>query len=1124
MNIKKYLSLAGLLFPMGMMAQTDSLLCDFETAESYAKVGVYDTWEHSPFRDNRLKGNAKVTANPYTEVDDILGFAPNKSAKVLGAQRSRFGSNTFGAMVTLKKPFELKNKVRYVHVKIWTPSDSRVMLIGLGRRTDRPWQPTTTEQFWQTSTAKVQPGKWCDAVFPVSGANGIEIHNLLVVPDLKSTHDLKQDFLFYVDDIIIDDNSTPRFSSVYYGINFDEDQSIKNNDRLLNSVTFKPASQAEATVVPVNQGVTRKLYNKVLDQVLTAKPGEKVQVGFNWKGNAMSGYFYLDTNQNGRFDVAVDGEQVKPGSEVLSYSHFKGKNSAGQSANAGLNMPEFTVPDTLKPGVYRVRYKVDWDCVDPGGNTAADNTIYNNRGAFADMRLVVYTDNQQVTVKRGTRPNGGGLNGDVLKVDGSDFAQEKIPFGKDYKVRLRPAPNFKFSHMIINHGNLASTDSLVFDTPQYMEHMAVARELDADSCYTIPAKYIDGDVELIPFFKSTDGQVQGKDYPINFSEDLAISRTDRRLNRVKFTATKGGTSTLVVPHSGKELVFRNLTGEEVSAVPGDEIATEITYQGGPMHAYLYLDLDQDGHFDYTLNADGTPSPSGELFAYSFFNNKNSQGASVQPSAGLAVPNFTLPKNLRYGNYRARLKVDWANIDPAGQWTEGGKENQIEANGGYVVDFILNVHPETSKLDIRTTNGSIVGKSNKGLPTEVPYGRALNTLLVPAADGYKPGKLTVRHGHNLDGAQYIHGNRQWSEYTTNDTKVHIVKADSVNGEVRMTVDFEPTAEADYKLMMADEFNTANGSMPDSKYWSRSEVGHGITWKRFVAQTEEGQQQTGYMEDGKLVMLCKPNTLAAEKDDKGQQQAMISGAIESKDKFDFTYGKIEARILTTPHTGNFPAFWMMPTKTVKGWPKDGEIDIWEQIDDKDNSFHTIHSEWANSEAGCHGQANNPKKSSTISCESTQYHTFGLEWEEDKLSWYVDGRKVFSYAKSTDADALAKGQWPFDKHFYIILNQSVGNGSWAKPADTNFTYRTEFDWVRVYQKEGQVNTEIGQATDADANMDVYVRNGKIIVVAPQETLVTVCDVQGRTIYREKVQGNVSIPLTKGVYVLNGRKVMVP
>lgn len=1124
MNIKKYLSLAGLLFPMSMMAQTCSLLCDFETAESYAKVGVYDTWEHSPFRDNRLKGNAKVTANPYTEVDDILGFAPNKSAKVLGAQRSRFGSNTFGAMVTLKKPFELKNKVRYVHVKIWTPSDSRVMLIGMGRRTDRPWQPVTTEQFWQTSTAKVQPGKWCDAVFPVSGADGIEIHNLLVVPDLKSTHDLKQDFLFYVDDIIIDDNATPRFSSVYYGINYDEDLVIKNNDRLLNSVTFKSESQETATEVAVNQGVTRKLYNEMLDWVLTAKRGEKVKVGFNWKGNAMSGYFYMDTNHNGSFDVTVEDGKVKPGSEVLSYSHFNGKNSAGQTVGASLNMPDFTVPDTLKPGVYRVRYKVDWDCVDPGGSTVEGNKIYDNRGAFADMRLVVYEEGQQVAVKRGSRPNGGGLNGDVLKADGSDFAQEKIPFGKDYKVRLRPAPNFKFSHMIINHGNLASKDSLVFDTPQYVEHMVVARELDADSCYTIPGKYIDGDVELIPFFKSTDGQAQGEDYHINFPEDLTISRTDRRLNRVKFTATKGGSTTIVVPHTGKELVFRNMTDEEVSAVPGDEIATEISYQGGPMHAYLYIDLDQDGYFDSSLNADGTPSPLGEMLAYSFFDGKNSQGTSVQPSVGLEMPTFKLPENLRPGNYRARCKIDWANTDPAGQWAEGGEKDRIDDNAGYVVDFILNVHPENLQLDIRTTNGSIVGKSNKGLPAEIPFGRALNTLLVPAADGYKAGTLTVRHGHNLEGEQYIRGNRQWSEYTVEDAKVHIVKADSVNGDVRMTVDFQPTDEAEYKLVIADEFNEENGSMPNSKIWSRSEVGHGITWKRFVAQTEEGQKQTGYMENGKLVMLCKPNTLAAEKDDKGKQQAMISGAIESKDKFDFTYGKIEARILTTPHTGNFPAFWMMPTKTVKGWPKDGEIDIWEQIDDKDNSFHTIHSEWANSGVGCHGQANNPKKTSTISCDAQQYHTFGLEWEENKLSWYVDGRRVFSYAKSADAEALAKGQWPFDNHFYIILNQSVGNGSWAKPADTEFTYRTEFDWVRVYQKEGQVNTGIGQTVEADVNMDVFVRNGKVLVVAPQEVPVTVCDVQGRIVYSEKVQGNVSIPLTKGVYVLNGRKVLMP
>ena len=45
----------------------------------------------------------------------------------------------------------------------------------------------------------------------------------------------------------------------------------------------------------------------------------------------------------------------------------------------------------------------------------------------------------------------------------------------------------------------------------------------------------------------------------------------------------------------------------------------------------------------------------------------------------------------------------------------------------------------------------------------------------------------------------------------------------------------------------------------------------------------------------------------------------------------------------------------------------------------------------------------------------------------------------------------QWPFDKSdFYLILNQSVGDGSWAKPVDTTHTYQMEIDWIRVYQRD--------------------------------------------------------------------------
>ena len=87
MNFKKYISLAGLLFPLGLAAQTESgnIICDFETDKGYTQVGVYDTWADSPFRTGEMKGNVQICKNPLTEVDSILGFAPNSSPRAGGA-------------------------------------------------------------------------------------------------------------------------------------------------------------------------------------------------------------------------------------------------------------------------------------------------------------------------------------------------------------------------------------------------------------------------------------------------------------------------------------------------------------------------------------------------------------------------------------------------------------------------------------------------------------------------------------------------------------------------------------------------------------------------------------------------------------------------------------------------------------------------------------------------------------------------------------------------------------------------------------------------------------------------------------------------------------------------------
>ena len=91
MKVKHYIALAALTLPLAANAQSNVI--NFESQTGYKSVGVFDTWENSPFRTGVLKGNVKVVNNPNKANDDIIGQI-NPSEKVLAFQRSRFGSNT----------------------------------------------------------------------------------------------------------------------------------------------------------------------------------------------------------------------------------------------------------------------------------------------------------------------------------------------------------------------------------------------------------------------------------------------------------------------------------------------------------------------------------------------------------------------------------------------------------------------------------------------------------------------------------------------------------------------------------------------------------------------------------------------------------------------------------------------------------------------------------------------------------------------------------------------------------------------------------------------------------------------------------------------------------------------
>jgi len=486
----------------------------FESTEEYRSLGAYDTWEQSPFRTGVLNGSNYVAlvANPDMEGKDAPGVATNASENVLAVQRSRYGSNTFGARIDLNEPFCLGTSKRYVHVLVNKPvgEGGVVMLIGLGKRHDWEGQKPETEQFWVTASLSTQ-GQWNDLVFPVTTNESVDIHSLVVVPDLASPHLCTSDFVAYIDDIELNDSPRPRYQVINYPLNFDSKQAPTRTDRALTKLTFTGEGVKDVTVP------TTTVYNNLTETAMVfAKAGSEVTVKMTYRGAWMSGYAYVDWNNDGQFTPVIEDHKPAEGSELVSYTFLSGYNSNGASQANGnsvvdgaITCPAFTIPEGTQPGVYRMRLKVDWDNADAGGNDNANNLLTANGGAVVDVLLNVHEDNVHISANQ--------LNGDVLTPEGAALSDAPIAFGQSVKIKMAPAPDFTYTGIVLTHGYNLDGPEYVRDNRQYKSVTIPASSFDkATHEYTIPAAYIDGEVRIEGLFTpgSTPDPGEGRGRPL----------------------------------------------------------------------------------------------------------------------------------------------------------------------------------------------------------------------------------------------------------------------------------------------------------------------------------------------------------------------------------------------------------------------------------------------------------------------------------------------------------------------------------------------------------------------------------------------------------------------------------
>lgn len=529
----KYFALAALALPINLMAQTTKV--DFEDAAGYKSVGVYDTWEESPFRTGELKGNAAVIDNFLPTTNDN-GDVVNDSKKIVGVQRSRFGSNTFGVRVDLNTPFDLTPEYIYVHVKMYKPLEGRVMLVGLGKRPDRAGQSNDVEQVWVYSSNSTVANQWFDAVFPIKACNGVQIHSLVIVPDVNSPQEMTSDYAAYIDDIEVNNSAKPRIKvASYYGLNYDKETAVDKPERYVKAITLQPNGATKQSI-SVGSVSPQLIYRDVTDHAFTAKAGQTVTPSIDYQGGGwMNGFVYLDKGDDGQFNASFDESTHKAtkGCDLVSYyylemvedkSGYKYDGTAlSDNDRNNLSTPAFILPSDLQPGFYRMRYKVDWGNLDPAGRNTTTNSIKSNGGFIVDTRLNVHTD--KVSLSAASR------NGFITLEDGTELVSYQTDFGKAVKIKATPANGFEIDSLVISHGyNLTGNQYNKYGTKQYDEYIVRASDFNADGTFTIPARIIDGEVSIDGQFRSTTGITnnQADAKKLNFkiaAEKLYLSTT-----------------------------------------------------------------------------------------------------------------------------------------------------------------------------------------------------------------------------------------------------------------------------------------------------------------------------------------------------------------------------------------------------------------------------------------------------------------------------------------------------------------------------------------------------------------------------------------------------------------------
>lgn len=234
-----------------------------------------------------------------------------------------------------------------------------------------------------------------------------------------------------------------------------------------------------------------------------------------------------------------------------------------------------------------------------------------------------------------------------------------------------------------------------------------------------------------------------------------------------------------------------------------------------------------------------------------------------------------------------------------------------------------------------------------------------------------------------------------------------------------------------LTFDDEFDAPVGTGPDPANWTQAVMG-GLN-NELELYTDHNAFTDG---SGSLDISAKKETAVGPN---GGVHDYTSSRLTTEGHYSWQYGRAEARILTPPGQGLWPAFWGVGKTGV--WPANGEIDAMEMKGQQASTdYGTVH---GITSGGVHWSYG---RSTTGPVLAGSWHTYATVWQPGAIAILVDGR---TFMTVTPADLPAGNVWGFDQPFWVRLDLAVGGDFVGSPtASTQFPAVMKVDWVRVTQ----------------------------------------------------------------------------